>query len=363
MTDRIRIDQLTAGFADGDAVSSDALLMQAQFRALGHDSEIFTDPAHVTPGLRGQCRDYKEYAGRPGDVLVYHFSIGSPVTTVFRRTPARRVMRYHNITPAEFFRAFDERVAHQLVDARRELMDLARDADAVWPVSQYNASELDGVAGGKVALLPLLFSPAAFGSEDDPSILARFPEPMTTWLFVGRMAPNKRIEDLIQAFAWYRRALNPCSRLILVGSDRSCPRYFTMLRMLAADTGLRDICFEGFVSAQGLSTYYRMASLFVCASRHEGFCLPLIEAMHHGVPVIAQRTGGVPEALNGAGVLVDDPTPERFGALCHLVLQDANVRATILDSQARRLQELSRRDVAAELRALLSALPPTGSRI
>jgi L-malate glycosyltransferase len=179
-------------------------------------------------------------------------------------------------------------------------------------------------------------------------------------LFVGRMAPNKRVEHLLEAFAWYQRGFNPNSRLILVGSDRSCPRYYALLRMLALAWDLPNVCFERFASGAGLSAYYRCADLFVCASDHEGYCLPLVEAMHKGLPVMAKDTGGVPEALGGAGILYRDMNASELATLIHHVSADPALRGAVLDSQRRRMETLRARCVEAELKPLLKALEMPG---
>ena len=356
MIKRKRVDQLVAGFADGDAISSEAVQLRDHLRALGFESEIYADHAHVTPRLKDRCRSYADYTGGSPDALIFHFSIGSPVTDIFRKTGARKIMRYHNITPAECFRGFDDRVVLQLAGARDELKALAGESDAVWAVSRFNAAEVEALGVRSVAVLPLLFSPRALDAPPDAVIQERFAVPMTNFLFVGRIAPNKRIEDLIQAFAWYHGVINPFSRLIVVGSDRSCPRYFAMLRMLAGELNLLNVCLEGFVAPESLATYYALASVFVCASEHEGFCLPLVEAMHHQVPVIARNTGGMPEALGGAGVLYEDLSPQELAGLMHLVVADAPLRAEVLASQATRMRALAARQIAAELQSLLNPL-------
>ena len=172
------------------------------------------------------------------------------------------------------------------------------------------------------------------------------------------MVPNKRVEDLILAVAWYTRTVSPFARLILVGSDRSCPRYFALLRLLALGLDLPNVCFEGFASEAGLAACYRAASLFVSASDHEGYCLPLVEAMHCGVPVIAKDTGGMPEALGGAGVLYTDLDAPELAELMHRVLADAALRAQVLESQRRRMAVVQARDLREAVAELVRALVP-----
>ncbi|MFH1477125.1 MAG: glycosyltransferase [Verrucomicrobiota bacterium] len=351
-----RVDQLLSGFAEGDAISNAARGLQAILRRMGLDSEIYADETRVAPSARGQCRFLSEYQGLPNGVVLYHYAITSPATRSFLQTAARKVLVYHNITPAEFFAGFDDDVTRQLQTARAELHDVAKRSDAIWAVSRYNASELACTGVPKARIFPLLFTREVTSQLPDPAILRRFETPLTNILFVGRMAPNKCIEDLIQAFAWYQR-INPFSRLILVGSRHSTPRYFSMLRMLAGELNLANVCFENYVAPESLSAYYQLAHVFLSASRHEGYCLPLLEAMAQNVPVIARAVGGIPEAMDGAGVLYEDLNPGEMAELIHLVVSDTALRQTILASQCRRMETIRRRDPEQELRALLMELP------
>ena len=181
---------------------------------------------------------------------------------------------------------------------------------------------------------------------------------MTNLLCVGRVAPNKMIEEVILAFAWYHRVIDRQSRLIIVGSERSSWRYYVMLQMLVSEMDLTNVYFEGYASPEKLSAYYDIADVFVSASRHEGYCLPVVEAMHREVPVVARKTGGIPEAMGGAGVMYEDAKPEELAQLIHRVLTDKAIHEEVLQSQKRRIDEIRARKPDDELRALLAAMPP-----
>ena len=351
------IHQLLSGFADGDAISHCALTLQAVFRSWGLASEIYAVEACITPAMRPLCQPLAAYVGQPGDVAIHHYSIASPALEAYLKTPARRVMLYHNITPAEFFDGFDDRVAAQLRSARHHLPELVAQSHACWADSAFNAQDLSAVGAAQARVFPLVFSPAPLDVPDDVEIMKKFGARLTNLLYVGRIAPNKRLETLIESFYWYHKNLNPFSRLIIVGSDRSCPVYFEMLRMLIGDYDLANVCLEGFASPQGLPSYYRLADLFVSTSEHEGYCLPLLEAMHLGVPVLAHGIGGMPEAMAGAGVIYRNLKPAELAGLMHRVICDAGLRNEVLAAQAQRMEAVRQRDVAGELRQLLSEIP------
>ena len=354
MKRRPSVHQLVTGFAEGDAVSQAARVLQRAFRRLGLISEIYADPDHTSPGSLGDCLPLAAYRGEPRDVVLHHYAIASPVADLFLASPARKIMVYHNITPARFFVGFSDAMVAQLAHSRARLPSVAAGADAVWAVSGYNARELIEAGVAEPLLFPLPFDASALEVDPDQDVLRRtYREPLTNLLFVGRLAPNKCVEELILMYAHYYFNINPHSRLILVGSERSCPAYFAMLRTLAGELGLQNVCFERYVSPRGLVACYTLADLFVTASRHEGYCLPLLEAAYKGVPVMARDAGGMPEALDGAGVLYDDLGPALLAELAHTVLSDEAVRAEVLGSQDRRMKALASRSLEEELRVLL----------
>lgn len=352
----MQIHQILAGYADGDAISNQAIQLREIFRRWGHRSEIYAEPSRVSPSLKQDCRPLADYSAQVDDLVLHHYGIASPAVEVFLAAGGRKILVYHNITPAEYFAGFDDAVAAQLRLARAELPVIARQVQAVWTVSQFNARELVSLGIANVKVFPLPFSPVSRSQAPDPHILRKLRGPLKNILFVGRIAPNKRVEDLILAFAWYHRGINPYSRLLIVGSPQSAPRYFTMLRMLAGDLVLPNVCFEGFASPAGLLAYYQVADLYVSTSAHEGYGLPLVEAMAHGIPVIARAVGGTPEAMDGAGLLYDDLTPAELGALFNSVLTDSTLRAEVVASQASRVQRALERNLEAEVKELLAGM-------
>ena len=357
------IHQVLAGFASGDAISHEALALRALCRDAGFASEIYAPADRIAPDRQHDCHPLNDYSQQAGDIVIGHYSIASAATGVFLDSPARKILIYHNITPPEFFAPFDSAVARQLSDARRELSSLLGRVDAVWADSAFNAAELKALGATGATVFPLLFDSTDLNVPPDPAVLAKFAVPMKNILFVGRIAPNKAIEELITAFAWFHRNIEPQSRLLIVGSDRSAPSYYAMLKMLAAELELDTVCFERFASPAGLATYYGIADAFVTTSRHEGYCLPLLEAMHKNVPVIARQTGGTPEAMGGAGILVDDFSPQELAELLGMICHDTSLRQTVLASQARRLEEVRNRPVKDEFLALLAGVLPSSQEM
>ena len=353
----MRIDQLLSGYADGDAISRDARAIRKALRDLGYESDIYSDTLSTTDHLLSDSRDAASYDGRAGDVLINHYALGSSVDSVWRESAATVVLRYHNITPASFFRGYDDALAERLENGRKALRDAAAASACCWPVSSYNGRELEelGVTNPS-RVLPLLFDQESLRQTPEQAILDQYDDDQTTLLYIGRIVPNKKLEDLIAMFAWYHHTLNGHSRLLVVGSPDSCPRYFAFCRMLATEFGLPRVNFEGFRSDQALAAYYQCADAFITTSVHEGYCLPLIEAMLHDAVVIAHERGGMPEAMGGAGVMYDDLDHAGLAALVQHALSD-NVRPGILEGQRKRVAEIDARDVGRELRELIETLP------
>ncbi len=348
------IHQLLAGFAQGDAISHEALAIRDIIRSAGFSSELFAPEDRIAPDTGDACQPLQDYQGQPSDIVIGHYSIDSASNGAFLLSPSRKILIYHNITPPEYFEAFDPAIAAQLAQARITLKKFALHADTVWADSAFNASELKELGIPNVKIFPLLFQSTGLDTPSDPAVLAKFAVPMKNILFVGRIAPNKCVEELITAFAWFHKNIEPQSRLIIVGSERSAPSYYAMLKMYAAEMELDTVFFERFASPAGLSAYYQIADCFATTSRHEGYCLPLVEAMVKGIPVVARRTGGTPEAMGGAGVLFDDFRAEELAELMGLMCHDNALRQTVLASQQKRVTEVLNRPVRDELLALIS---------
>jgi glycosyltransferase involved in cell wall biosynthesis len=357
MTAPSRIDQCMAGFAVGDATSNAALLIQAALRSMGYDSDIFAPAAQIMPAARDLCRPLEDHPGRPQDIVIHHFGIWSEAADYFMHVPGKRILYYHNITPGPYFRGYDDALAKQLDDSRQRLGQLIDSAVACWAVSAFNAKELADRGADSVQVLPLPYAPDQEQPSMDKERFHRLAAPLTNLLTVGRVAPNKQIERIIKAFAAYQRTHNPFSRLFIVGSLDSVPRYSTYLRCLTHELGVRNVCFEGFVWPDALATYYRLAHAFVSTSDHEGYCLPLLEAMAHDVPVFARHTGGTPEALGGAGVELSNLDPAAIALTWHAVLASDKHKWGIIHAQRQRIQHVKQRTLTTELNKLIDRCP------
>jgi len=354
------IHQFTAGFTKGDAISNETLVMRALFRSWGYDAHVFCEPHRVLPQLRAQTCDaaLAEKMIRPDDLAILHLSIGSAVNDIFAALNCRRAIIYHNMTPAGYFRGIQEQIARDLEWGRQQTANLAGAAEVVMAVSRFNAEELESLGYRSVQVLPLLLDFSTLKSRPDRAVLRRFADGKTNVLFVGRGVPNKRIEDLLCAFHYFQKTVEPNSRLIHVGSYTGLERYQALVQALARRLGIQNDVFAGSVSQSELNAFYESSHLFLCMSEHEGFCIPLIESMVHDLPVLAYAAAAVPETLNGAGVLFREKHWDNIAEMMGETLQNTGLRAKIIAGQQERLRRYESRNLDKELKSFLAPLLP-----
>jgi glycosyltransferase involved in cell wall biosynthesis len=256
---------------------------------------------------------------------------------------------YHNITPAPFFLGFHPHLAGLCHHGRRELAAFAPRTELALGDSEYNRRELEAAGFHKTGVLPIVLDLGLFDRPASPVVRRLYDDGRTNILFVGRIIPNKRIEDLVRVFAAYQRWVDPRSRLLLVGDHRGFERYFDRLRELVSELRLDEVVFTGQVDDDELYAYYRDADVFLCLSEHEGFCVPLQEAMHFGVPVVALDAGAVRETLHGGGVLLSDKRPAEVAELLGRLRQDEGLRREVLATQERAMSKVRATDFGSLL--------------
>jgi glycosyltransferase involved in cell wall biosynthesis len=316
-------------------------------------SEIFADAVH--PRVSAEARRWSEYAAcnDARNVCMLHFSIGTDMAWVFSNLRSRRVLVYHNVTPPEFARGVSRKLERECRRGRRQLRELAAATDLAIGVSEYNRRELENLGFARTAVLPVVVDFSEHDrTPDDPDFERRWRGGGTAVLHVGRLVPNKRIEDVLRSFDLYRR-IDPGSRLLLVGDPAGVPGYAESLRDLVARLGTPEVHFLGHLDFGRLCTCFRLADLYISLSEHEGFCVPLLEAMHFRVPIVASAAGAVPETLGEAGLLVRERRFEEIAELMHCAVADAPLRERLVAAGAARLEDFAPARVEGELWALL----------
>jgi glycosyltransferase involved in cell wall biosynthesis len=353
-TTRPAVHQVLATLGYGDAIGHEVLAIQRVLRAAGFDSEIFVETAD--PRLEPLTRDYHDLqeVSRPDNLLIHHFSIGSRASRLAYALPDRMMLVYHNITPPEYFAGVHRELVKLCFGGRRELRAYARRCELALGDSAFNRRELAAFGFPETGVLPVV---ADFTHLDVPPnrlMASAFDDERHNVLFVGRIAPHKKIEDVIRFFHAYKTGFQPSSRLLIVGSYGGFERYLAALHHLIESLSLTtDVHLTGEVSDEELTAYYDVADLFLCASEHEGFCVPLIEAFYKEVPVLAFASTAVPSTMDGAGVLYERKDPIHVAGLMDAVLSDAAVADRIVAGQRAALARLRRQDFAGLLLAFV----------
>lgn len=353
-SEKPQVHQLVAALSYGDAIGNEALAIQARLRENGYASEIFADKVH--PRVAHLARPLWQYASvsSPRTVCLFHFSIGSAASRLIYQSPDKLVLIYHNITPAHFFLGFHRHLAGLCYHGRRELRTFAPRTALALGDSEFNRAELVEAGFAATGVLPIVLDWSTYDEPSSPVVQRLYADGRRNILFVGRIIPNKKVDDLIRTFAYFQRYVEPHSRLLLVGDYRGHERYYDRLVELADELRLDDVVFTGHVDHADLVAYYKVAHVFLCLSEHEGFCVPLLEAMHFGVPVVAYDAGAVAETLGGGGVLLRDKSEPLVAEILGRILEGGTWRDAILATQAEALARVKARDFGAILRDRLA---------
>ena len=337
---RPRVHQILATLGYGDAIGNEVLGINRALRRAGFDSEIIVETAD--PRLEDLTADYREMVHEvgPDDLLIHHFSLGSRASRTAFALPSRMMLIYHNITPPEYFLGVHDQLVRQCYHGRRELLPYRSRCDMALGDSEYNRLELESLGFARTAVLPVVPDFTHLAVEPDVRVFRAYDDEWTNILFVGRVIPNKRPDNVIRFFHAYKTLYNRKTRLILAGSHGGFDTYLAQLHRLVADLGVADVHILGQVSNEELTALYDVADLFLCASEHEGFCVPLIEAFHKRVPVLAYAATAVPATMDGGGVLYDTTDPRRVAALMHGVLASRPREDAVLAAQDAALDRL-----------------------
>ena len=345
----IRIHQVLATLGYGDAIGHEVLGIQRVLRAAGYESEVFVETADHR--LEPQTRDYRELVdfSHPDNLLLHHFSLGSKASRTAYALPDRMALIYHNITPPEYFVGVHRTLARQTFRGRRELQAYADRCDLAMGDSEFNRQDLDALGFPRTAVLPVVPDFSHLDLEPNWFVARDFDDEWTNIIFVGRVIANKKIEDLICWFHAYHTIFNPRSRLLLVGAQSGFERYLDSLHELVGRLGAAHVHFVGHVSDEELVAFYDCADLFLCASEHEGFCVPIVEAFYTQVPVLAYAATAVPSTMDGAGVLFEDRNPLHVAALMDEIISNAQLQDLIVDGQLAAVDRLRAKDFAGTL--------------
>jgi L-malate glycosyltransferase len=362
----VRVDQWVPALHRGDAIGDSARLMREAFRSWGHEADVYAPD--LDEDLEGDGRRFSDWRpGGRGDVVILHYAIPSPMTAALQRHPGRRVLIHHNITPPEFFLEYDPEMVRICALGREQVAGLRGVVDLALGDSEFNRRELEAAGFSRTGVLPIYLDFRRYREPPNPVLRRCLRDGRTNLLFVGRLAPNKRQEDLIRLAAYWKRFVLADVRLVLVGKlprrttgdGRPLPKhYFDALQAFHYEEGLSsdEVVFMGHVAHDDLLACYAAADVFVSMSAHEGFGVPLVEAMLMGVPVLAYAAGAVPFTLGGAGVQFTEKRIDEVAEMARLLATDPSLRRAVLAGQSRRLAAFAPETVEATLKGYLESL-------
>ena len=330
----VRIDQVIPSIVERDAVSHHTLEAQRVLHSLGVVSEIYA--CNMGLGLAGRVHPLKDLPRERGEHqwVCYQASIGSPAADAIASHPGLKLVDYHNISPSELVERWMPHLGEEVRLGRRQLAELAPIVELGFADSEFNRAELEDAGYRRTAVAPLMVDTSNLYCPPDRRVVDRLESARALgghdWLFVGQMLPHKAHHDVIKALACTRRMFDPDARLHLVGRE-SCPAYADALHRYVSALGLTAaVEFAGSISPGELAAYYSSADVLVCCSDHEGFCAPLLEAMHHRLPVVAYGVAAVPETVLDAGIVLPSKSPVLVATAVQRVLTDHQLRDALV---------------------------------
>lgn len=345
-SDKPRVIQLVSSLNYGDAVGNEVMAFKSLLREAGYVTEIFAETIHkrIPPNMAVKFKKMPKL--NETDIVIYHFSSQCGLFEEVKKLKCKILLRYHNITPPSFFHGYDidaEKATSAGLNQVRELKDYI---SACIPVSEFNKNDLIEMGYNcPMKVIPILIRFSDYDQMPNQSVIDRYSDGITNVLFVGRIAPNKKIEDVISSFAEYKKTYDKSARLFLVGSFNEEDKYYKMLTKHIRKLNVNDVIFPGHIAFDEVLAYYHIADVFLCLSEHEGFCVPLAEAMYFHVPIVAFDSSAIASTLGGSGVLLKSKEPSVTAEALNSILFDSKYRNRVVLEQDKRLIDFNSKHI------------------
>lgn len=332
-----RIIQLLDSYSYGDGIGNHAGALQNALREKGVDTQIYA--RYVDPRLTHMGQNIENYTPAEEDVILHHLGAGSELNRRVAQYNRPVILNYHNITPPEFFEGYSSSLQENCRAGYEEAQFLADKVALAISDSAYNSAQLEKM-GYTCPLhhIPIVMDFSDYAKTPDAATVEKYSDGVKNIVFVGRISPNKKHEDLILDFYYYTKYFEPNSRLILVGNSRGFEGYYLKLQKLVKKLGLTNVIFTGHIKFTQILAFYHVADLLLCESEHEGFCIPLVEAMYFQKPIVAYDSSAVGETLGAGGILLKEKNPRFAAAVIDQVIRDEALQNEILEQQKLELQ-------------------------
>lgn len=352
---KITIHQITATVSFGDAISNEILAIKKMLDNMGIHNEIYAE--NIDPRVKKYVKKYTSYKGNKDDIIINHFGIGSVINDYVAGLRNKiKIIRYHNITPHKFLDSYSG-VTAKLCKLGREQLQKSKDVYKYsLAVSEYNKKELLELGYKNISVMPIIIAMRDYEKKPDNEIVKKYSDDNKNIIFVGRVSPNKKQEDVIKSFYYYKKYFNNKSRLFIVGSYDGMEIYYKQLVRLIDSLELEDVFFTGHTSFESILAYYSIADLFLCMSEHEGFCVPLVESMFFKVPILAYNSSAIPDTLSGSSILINEKNHKYIAGMMDYILEDVKLKDKIIDKQVRRLEELRPEKIELEFQKYINKI-------
>jgi len=333
-----KIYQFAHFFPAGDGLGNLGVILDKQYKREGFETRLYSVEEPQSDFYQNiyNIRNFN-YDLDETDTAILHFTMDSEINDLVAKLKCRKVFYYHNITPAGFFKNYDQYIYNITLEGRRKLNRYAKYFDKCITPSCFNKKELleNGFKNIKVSPLPKDFSMLA--QPPDENIKNTFSDDFVNFFFPGRILPHKNHKFLTDILLHYKSFYNKKTRLLLPGAFDDI-EYKKDLEIYIAEKKVEDIIFFGRINQNILNALYRTAHVFICASEHEGYCMPIIEAMYFSVPILALDRGAVSETVSDGGIVIKERNPELFCAAVSNILNDLKLANRLKKNQKRILR-------------------------
>ena len=335
------IIQVLTTMSYGDAVSNDVIALDDTLKRQGYTTGIYAEniDARLPKKMVGKIEAIPNLSDK--DIILYHLSTGTSLNYKIKEYKGRKIIIYHNITPHHFFTGYNEGAQKLCADGEKGLAYLADSAEYCIADSEYNKQDM--IKTGykcKIDVLPILIPFDDYKKTPNSDVIRKYDsDEYINILFTGRIAPNKKQEDVISAFYMYQKYYNSKARLFIVGSYGGMETYYKQLKEYVKELKLDNVYFTGHIKFDEILAYYKIADYFLCMSEHEGFCVPLVEAMYFNVPIIAYDSSAIGSTLGGSGILLKDKKPLDTAGMIDYLEKNSDIRCQIIEDQKKRLED------------------------
>lgn len=334
------IYQLVTTLGYGDAVGNHILALKSAISEMGYKTEILAE--YIDKRLENEGRIIPEnFQVNKSDIIIYHLATATDLNYKLCKFSCKKILTYHNITPPQFFALYDKQAEKNCANGLSQAKMLADKFDYCMPVSDFNKQDLINMGYSvPIDVIPILIKFEDYLTPPSQEIIQKYKDSPANIVFLGRIAPNKKQEDVILSFYYYKKYYNPDAKLFLVGSYGATDNYKKRLTEFCRKLELDDVYFTGHISFNEMLAYYRIADVFLCMSEHEGFCVPLVEAMCFNIPIIAYDSSAIKDTLGGSGILIHNKNHLEIAGMIDKVITDVNFKNAVVQQEQIRLKDL-----------------------